>query len=127
MHTYWNQSLTSPVHGPDSNCHLDIGVVQIGLPHADCSPEDDPKQISLCAKKSSKNPGDIALARLIQPASSAQLFSIQKACPRKKKKKKLVQNPAGSQQAPPLYLLLLLIFFQADSDLQKLEQKRKTM
>lgn len=104
VHTYWNQSLTSPVHGPDSNCHLDIGVVQIGLPHADCSPEDDPKQISLCAKKSSKNPGDIALARLIQPASSAQLFSIQKACPRKKKKKaraKYCRKPTGTATLSP--------------------------
>lgn len=30
--------LTSPVHGPYSDSHLDVGVVQAGLPHAGSLP-----------------------------------------------------------------------------------------
>lgn len=30
-------SLTSSIHGPDTNSHLDVGVVQAGLPHPDAS------------------------------------------------------------------------------------------
>lgn len=32
-------TLTSPIHGPYTNSHLDVGVVQTGLPHPDSSSE----------------------------------------------------------------------------------------
>lgn len=47
--------LTSPVHGPDADGHLDVGVVQAGFPHGGSSPGEAKPASS--ARRASKSLG----------------------------------------------------------------------
>lgn len=81
--------LTSSVHRPNAHSHLDIGVVQAGLPHCWllCS-----RKQSWSERKSASQPNDHRrsrkprASRTVGPASLSPLCSIDQTCQRKKQK-----------------------------------------